>query len=431
MNVKSQVAFRLFAYIRFDTDTLPSFGLPLFRDEQHNDLIYIQTIDERYNTISGFKPIELPSNKETNLADRPVSIGEELIYIIVDADSTVHAGTANELRNIFQLISDSNSDNYALRLQICELIGDKEQKIQARAEMRNAIAKTVGTRSGELFLHGILRDSLWDTLLRSARNEKIAREIINYRRGVLIRITGEREINIDFGVQLGKLFDQKEKKNIEKLLQSDLDSIDEKSYPTDTPELAVLQESLFLEKLETPSIAQQFQTDGGPSRLFDDFLQLKDIYRNRTQELRIAAFLSIYIEDYEAGKTLLKMYLDRINNKKFELRALLEISSSLFKKAEAKKTLKEPNLFDQNETSNYSARIDREVRVAKLVPKLYTLSFPLSRGRLLWALANRLSNYPIVNSAIEKRIRESRARDVNTIREGAMLLLARNKQVSQ
>jgi hypothetical protein len=66
--------------------------------------------------------------------------------------------------------------------------------------------------------------------------------------------------------------------------------------------------------------------------------------------------------------------------------------------------------------------------VASLVAKLYTATFTMDRGVMLYYLAKHLSKYPIVNRAIRSRITRSRSRIVELyVREINKFLNANEK----
>ena len=108
------------------------------------------------------------------------------------------------------------------------------------------------------------------------------------------------------------------------------------------------------------------------------------------QEERIALLLLEILKDRWIGADLLRSHRPRAA---FEQFAISSIGEHLFSSAD-------PLGRD-------------EIIISKLINALYTAAFPLNRGFLLQYLAKHLAGYPLLNKAIDGKLRKSKSHFVH------------------
>jgi hypothetical protein len=79
----------------------------------------------------------------------------------------------------------------------------------------------------------------------------------------------------------------------------------------------------------------------------------------------------------------------------------------------------------------YSYPLSYEHEIAKLVQKLFSKHYPLSRGQLLYFLAKHLAHWPLIRSAIEGTLAKTRSVFVGNYREDIQNIFHEARNESQ
>lgn len=177
----------------------PGFALPLFAHPERTDVRCVQEVDEYRNLIAGFKILEdYVSSNAIPLSGPRALIGGELVHVFFTEDGDPHAGTLNDLIPVMMEFVDRCQNQYAIVLQIRELIGTDQEKRLARVAMREKIARSVDEGAARSFYEGAaLRSALWRRLVSTAPNAESAERILRVRSRLSAHLRSDGSVKLD------------------------------------------------------------------------------------------------------------------------------------------------------------------------------------------------------------------------------------------
>lgn len=339
----------------------PGFALPLFTDPIWPNGWAVQEVDELTRRVRSFLKVDGSLQNIVPITDGPKSgVGENLIYVFVEANGQQHAGTLDVLKNALRGLAINYRLYPAVLVQIFELIGSIEEKRAARSQMTRAIP----TKSGAVdtvFQQSVLRAALWDRLLTYAASEESARRILKARSSIDAKVESSGKITVDLSA----------------ISPIDYTGTDEQRLATELQEEFVgLGREYFLGEGSSNE-----RPKAGVGELIEE--TISKIRRAPRQEDRIALIL----EGLATEKALAYGVIERYESDraKFARRALGEIR----------------HLIEGN------ANLSGVSIVALLVDVLYKEAFPMNRGIFLYALARRLRRFPEIAKAIRRQAMRS------------------------
>lgn len=375
--------YKVIGYQRLGFFEGAGFALPLFRRNEGDNEVYVQDIGEYKSIIAGFT---IADGTTCCSLDGPRAWpGEKVIYVFVDDDYHAHAGTVEELHDVLRGYKSSHPIMFGINCQIEELIGDAEDKLQAHADLINRLSDSVRPRALEIcFIELILRPIIWTEMLSKSDREEMAQIILTNRRSIGLKYIKEGEFVIQIPSVVGGLFSQGQLQDIVKKLEM---------------------EYLYIGKR-----TKLFKNKG---KFVITSFKIDEYFRPKRQEGRIARLLRQYVENYETGRASFEDYFERQDIKTFERKALYAIDEAIFSR--------------KGEFVVEDQRL-RELQVADLVPRLYSIVFPMSKGVLLLCLASELGHYRLVNDAIRRKLDASNAFVVDDVRDDVRHLLGQKLQ---
>jgi hypothetical protein len=366
---------RVIGCVPFDKDIIAGFALPVFEHPEHDALLTVQEIDEYLNVIASFKTLEGDLYKtipvQTDLIAR---VGAAQIHAFITEDGTTHVGTLAAIEPTLRAFVKRFPERRAISLQVMELVGTAEEKRAARGKMRQLISDRAGAAAARLFYQrSALCAAIWARLIAAAPNPAAARRILSLRSRINPRMEGDRQIKIDL---------------------RDLDPADYSGITV--AELAADLQREFEFLTENAIVISISESISSPTEEQRDTVTraLKRISEAGRQEERLAILMDEILKDKEKGFLLLLQYKE--DRGKFATRALRQILGPVF--------------------STRARPVKDEQIMASFVPKLYTLSFPMSRGLLLYFLGKHLGKYRVINRAIKRRLDHSKSMFVSSHR---------------
>jgi hypothetical protein len=174
---------RLTAYAPFETGDEVGFALPVFQSKDGHYLVqHVSEFDgriERFDRVdtSGTELVRAQSSLE-------VSSGDYAHYSFVNESKAWHIGTLKDMKPELIRFYNKCSDYIFLNLQIAELVGSNEMRVEARLRVHQSLAGRAGHAASRAFVVATLRHSLWSCLWDSARNREAAMDLILCRRQI-------------------------------------------------------------------------------------------------------------------------------------------------------------------------------------------------------------------------------------------------------
>lgn len=366
-----------------------SFALPIFSHPDDPALRIIQDVDQYTGKLASFAILENLSSLEVMpVAGATAQIGEDLIFAFVDEKRIPFAGTLKSLSGNLRAYLKRCPDDISTGLQIIELVGSAAEKKRARSDMRSLISSVSGEKVGTAFYRGsVLRSALWERLVALLPDsDSVFRALrIRSKLDVVVGASGRVSLKID-------ALEERDRRFVD---ESTLARAIEEDF-----ELSALSpEHLFPAALKPSNLMQQERVA----------VSLNRIRRARRQEERLALLLATILEDRDTGLSLLRQY--RHDRAQATDKALVELRDAML-------------------TTAGDGQAD-ELIVAKLIPRFFTVQYPLSRGKLLAHLARHLARWPHVNDAIAASTRRTRSVFVDNFRQEIEHLLSEGRVDAQ
>lgn len=369
-------------------ETTFGFALPVLAVPDEPNIRAIQEIDEYLNIVRAFRVLNYDTLElhplESSVAAK---IGGDIIHVFI-SNKQVHVGSIKVLEPILRDFISSFPNQVSISIQIMELIGTREEKRSARRKMRDCIADNIGPFSSRAFYdRSTLRAVVWDRLIAAAPSADAAKRLMESRTKIDATTDPTGKVSIDLSAINPSDYRTLSITEFTNEIQQEFDGFTEDDKDTD--------------------IKQQDFSGIQTGRITAALHQAKSAGQ---KEERMAILLDKLIQNPENSSLILRQYGP--DKSLYGNRVLQQL---LF-----------PALL--NSTSAQTTE-HIEFIVANLVAKLYTATFTMDRGVMLYYLAKHLSKYPLVNRAIRSRIAKSRSRIVELyVREINKFLGASNNQ---
>lgn len=350
------------------SDDRPCFAQPLFLlNGQTGAYIQVSDVDvrkaERVICITNLSPDDYVSIDKTEFD------GSDLIYCFLDVNGSVRAGPLNVLKPFLEQLRYGTTTSAYLKLTIEELIGNREGRFRSRQKIAELIGQGAGPEASKSYIESCATTELWRLLLQAAKTPDAGDQIRAGRSRIYARtLNGKLHVSAEY---------------IDLLSLTGLTEAD-------------LQEKLTLE------FGTQFQLGGLPPRT--NMVGVVDAVdptpaglmaaakTSPRQEERLAILLRAILIYPDPGLTALRLYHDSAQ--------FAETATEMFRKI----------LLKEDGTPK---KIPIEITIASQMDRLFTDSYPLRRGELLFYLTCYLSDFPQVNSALKSITSRSVARALN------------------
>jgi hypothetical protein len=339
-----------------DADS-PGFAIPIVADPDRPGRWTIQEVDEVANSVVGLTPIDDDNADIIPIQNGPeITIGGDIVFAFVENRSKIYSGTLKDLRDRLRALAIAFRQWPGIILQIAELIGSKEEKKAARAEMRRLIGKRSGESAATAFYdRSALRIALWDKVLAHAVDAKAAKKILNARKFMDVHINADGIVTVDLKAISSEDYSGIDAQTLAQELSAEFDL----NRPTDESEV------IQSENLGDTNVSAKVGA------------ALTRILSAGRQEARIAIILSEIARDPTIAKELMSRY--QHDRAKFATLALRIIRQSL------------GDIYQPPQS---------QLVISHIIEVLYREVFPTSRGFLLYCFSKELADFPNINRII-------------------------------
>lgn len=353
------------------TDDIPSFALPILSNSL-GERLYIQVRHHMTQAVIGFEELSDLSRADLDHETHaPVSAGDSYVHGFIDRKGQLYLDVAANLKAPLSVALNDERTPTVTRLTISELIGD----FITQSQIRRNLAREFGGMASDAaraYESSAVRSRLWSILEGAAVDEAAAVKVRNHRSRLIAEVDKNLEIRIDLSVI-----------NISALVTISEDEI-ERRLRSEFSELGTRRDKL--PKVDLSQVRQLH--DPTPLKI------IEAVKLSPRAEERIAILLRAILVHPHAGFGALTLYDEA---SQFGSQAVGAMRGRV----------SESDLEDSDIL---------EMRVAQLVSRLFTDSYPMRRGELLYYLALHLSEFPNVNGAIRAALSRSLAQNVDFLR---------------
>jgi TGS domain len=181
---------KLVLYVPFESKYETGFALPVFQSGSSEYLV--QRVDELSGKIESFAPVDtVGTNPVRAQSSLEVTSGDYAHYSFVNENGAWHIGTLQHLEPELLRFYRSCPNFVFLNLQIAELVGSKDMRLESRALVYRSVAERAGHAAARAFLTATLRHSLWSSLLGSALNKQAVTGLVRCRRQIMAMVDWE------------------------------------------------------------------------------------------------------------------------------------------------------------------------------------------------------------------------------------------------
>jgi hypothetical protein len=168
--MKAELNARLVGCMMYDADGSVGFGLPVFEMHESPSKLFIQEPEPHRDLIHSFMPFGADRGCIIYL-NMPAytSVGRELIYCFSDVPGSFIHGTLAEIGGDLAKLGASASTEVPIKLQIAELVGSPESRLQSRQAMAEVIASDIGSGGAASFMLSAMHVSLWREMCNCSR----------------------------------------------------------------------------------------------------------------------------------------------------------------------------------------------------------------------------------------------------------------------
>jgi hypothetical protein len=353
---------RIFSVISY-VDAFPAFVMPLAIDTASGN-VYVQILGSDLQTVIGFSQLDdIDLSSLEVIADIPIEIGDKYIHGFVDRNNELYLNSSDELFNIFSASLNDPRTPYIIKILICEQMRRWDDATYNRNFLLRNINDSFGRSVASNYENSSITAKLWELL-----------EIVQARRFLHARARPDRTIELDLSAIDPTADLRVSVDHIANILSNEF-----------------LGTNFLLPKVPVVNLSMI-------SGLHDPTVEtiISAIKTSPRQEERISILMRAILIHPESGRGALTAYDDKA---KFANSAIEIMRRAL-----------EPDEVWQQEKS-------RELTLANIVPKLFTRSYPLRRGEILFYLASYLKEFPNIKFAIRDVAMRSQSHDVLTMRE--------------
>lgn len=347
--------YRLASCIPLDGLCGPGFQLPIFTGDDRQG-IFVQICSERGERVEGFTLFATPPEGIIDLENGAmVNVGDAPIFAFLQDDGVVLWGTKSQLASRLR----STNLGHAHALQMAELFGNSLEKFKARETTLRAYGGSkIPTQA---LLASVFAQATWDNLISLSVSDSAIMELRSYRRLVMLHSNPE----------------------IENVIPDEI-------WTSISPLVSINRAEL--RKRLVDEIPEIYSEEKNESRIFNEskyYGLINIVTYIKRQEERSAFLLEKLLEDPDVARYLVDNYRDRA-----------QLARAVWK--EVKESI-----------DHLSAHSHREQFVAGMVQRLFSMSYPFTRGETLYYLAKRLGKYPLVARAIQRKAEASHSFNVN------------------
>jgi hypothetical protein len=157
--------FQLFGYLNYTQNQSIGFVLPLFKNDK-KDLDYLQVPHRQEKAIDTFLVAEHKSKAVELGRICYASPGDPLVYVFINVDGKVHAGTLEQLKPILRGFASGSAQHPEVIMQIEELFGNEQSRFVATRSFIGTMKSLAPTQSAtRSFVESDIRNWIWSRLL--------------------------------------------------------------------------------------------------------------------------------------------------------------------------------------------------------------------------------------------------------------------------
>jgi hypothetical protein len=370
---------RIIGVLRY-VDFVPAFGLPVACNEDGQSL-WIQVRQEHSQIISGFESLEKTAIDALDLADGPpVAVGGRYIHAFIGRNDQLYLDTIESLASFLGVTLNRVSTPLVTKLAICEQLGDITGERTFREKLTRDLAQSLGLASARAYKNSAIRARFWEILGRASVSAEAYERVQTRRSRLLASIDDAGEITLD-----ASAIDLNDVRLPISEIASQLAS-EFQDASSDRPRLPRVDLSSARNLLNPTALAVISAVELSPR-----------------QEERVALLMRSVMVYPTVGAEAIHQYRDQA--------------------AFANKALE---YLRQRLKMEQASESERGLILARAVPRLYTDSYPLQRGKLLYYLSVHLRDFPEIRDAILTALDRSTARDVEMYREDIERVLGRH-----